>query len=218
MQTYLLTWLPPLCLIVLALWLVWPWWRCRMQVRRLERRIAALGDQHLRDVILDDGMGGQSYFEWLLLTGNGICLLNTNQSSGNIFAGDKLENWAQVQGARSYHFVNPLYALEPLTATLRYHLPGIPLQPVVLFTGDCNFPKGRPSSVLITDELPEHFSLCNIPLSLQRAWAQLTDKARKLDPRVEEHLLPLRTSPSPWRVYLSLGLLLAALLWLGWHL
>lgn len=218
MNAALITWLPVLLLCLLALWLAWPGIRCGYQRRRLERRIAALGDQHLRDVMLDDGMGGQSYFEWLLLTGEGICLLNTNQRSGHIFAGDKLENWAQVVGSRSNHFTNPLFALEPLVATLRYHLPGVPLQAAVLFGGECSFPKGRPESVLTRNELPEQPSLRHIPLSLQQAWEQLGNMVRQFDPEREGHLQPYRESPPRWRLWLALVLLLSGGLWLAWRL
>lgn len=218
MYELLLTWLPPLLLVALAGWLAWPGLRCWYQQRGLERRIAALGDRHLRDVMLDDGMGGQSYFEWLLLTAEGICLLNTNQRSGHIFAGEKLENWAQVVGSRSRHFTNPLYALEPLVATLRYHLPGVPLQAAVLFGGECSFPKGRPESVLIRDELPNQPGLRNIPLSLQQAWEQLGGKVRKFDPEREGHLLPYRETPPRWRLGLALVLLLSGGVWLAWRI
>jgi hypothetical protein len=209
--------LPPLVLLALALWLLWPWLRCWYLRRDLEKRIAALGERHLRDVMLEDGMGGHSYFEWLLLTGEGICLLNTSQRDGNIFAGERMENWAQVVGSRSRQFVNPLFALEPLTATLRYHLPGTPLQAVVLFSGRCHFPKGRPEAVLTRDELPAKFELRNIPLTLQRAWEQLQDKVRPLDPHSEGHLLPYREGPGAWRVWLALVLLGISALWLLWR-
>lgn len=217
-EQWILLVLPPLILLALSLWLLWPWLRCWYRRRDLEKRIAALGERHLRDVMLEDGMGGHSYFEWLLLTGDGICLLNTSQRDGNIFAGERMENWAQVVGSRSRLFANPLFALEPLTASLRYHLPGTPLQAVVLFSGRCCFPKGRPEAVLTRDELPAKFELRNIPLTLQRAWEQLQDKARPLDPRAEGHLLPYREAPGSWRLWLTLVLLLLASFWLGWRL
>jgi hypothetical protein len=218
MQESLINWIPALVLVALAAVLIWPVLRCAWQRRQLERRIRALGDQAMQHVMLDDGMGGQSYFEWLLLTGEGICLLNTRQHQGNIFAGERLENWAQVIGSRSHHFRNPLFELEPLIATLRYHLPGMPLQAAVLFSGDCVFPKGRPPAVLTRAELPQRSELRNIPLALQQGWSQLMKKTRPLDPLTEGHLQPHRESPAAWRVWLAIILGAQAMAWLSWRL
>ncbi|MFU8838164.1 MAG: hypothetical protein ACNA75_07675 [Thiohalomonadaceae bacterium] len=218
MPEHFLGCLPVLILLILAAVLVWPVIRCAWQRYQLERRIRALGDQAMQHVMLDDGMGGQSYFEWLLLTGEGICLLNTRQHQGNIFAAERLENWAQVIGSRSHHFRNPLYELEPLTATLRYHLPSVPLQAAVLFSGDCVFPKGRPPAVLTRAELPQTAEPRNIPLALQQAWSQLTKKTRALDPHTEGHLQPHRETPAAWRLWLSIALGGLASGWLAWCL
>lgn len=214
----LLIWLPALLLLAASLWLAWPLWRRWHAQRQLEQRIAALGDRQLRDVMLDDGMGGHSYFEWLLLTEQGICLLNTKRYHGNIFAGERLEKWSQVVGSRSYYFTNPLYDLEPLSATLRYHLPGVPLQAAVLFVGECRFPKGHPAAVMTRDELLKEGRMATIPLKLQQAWERLENLVRHPDPQRESHLLPHREEGPHWRLWLAAGLSLLALVWVLWGL
>jgi hypothetical protein len=217
MNGLLLSWGPALLLLLLGVWLAWPVACHAYQRYKLKKGIEALGDQHLRDVMLDDGMGGQSYFEWLLLTDEGICLLITRQYAGNIFAGERLENWAQVQGNRTRYFTNPLHDLDPLIATLNYHLPGIVIRTVILFSGDCHFPKGRPATVLTREELFNQGGPRTIPLALHRAWSQLEKKAQRPDPYTRAHLLPHREDLPFWRLWLTGGLLLLAVAWVNWN-
>lgn len=205
MLSLLLLLMGPLCL-ALALWLAWPLWSRWREQGQVDRRIATLGDQHLRGVLLEDGMGGHSYYDWLLLTPDGFCLLVSKAHQGNIFAGERLEHWTQVIGSRSYHFSNPLFELEPLRATLRYHFPKMPLQAAVVFTGSCRFPKGHPDGVLTREQLPEAARLHAIPLSQQQAWEQLKAKVRRPDPLLEQHLL----DASPWQSSRAISALLLA--------
>ena len=216
-----LLWLLAMLLLGMALFLLWPCWSKWRGQRRLEQDIIALGEQHLRDVMLEDGMGGYSYFEWLLLTEQGVCLLISKGQQGNIFAGERLEKWSQVVGSRSYYFTNPLYELEPLSATLRYHLPGTPIQGLVLFSGQCFFPKGQPDAVLTREQLPGERVPGSIPVKLQQAWQRLEQRARPVDPDSEAHLLPTRDSSANKRMGLAVAVTVLATLvggmalWLG---
>ncbi len=220
MQEIVITWGVVALLLLLALWLSWPMLRQAYNRWRMERNIASSGVEKLRDVMLDDGMGGQTYFEWLLLTPTDIRVLFTSSRYGIIFAGERMDAWAQVIGKRTIRFNNPLYTLEDSVSTLRYHLPNLTIEGNILFTGNCSFPKGRPAQVLMAGELAgqqdESASHAVQPV-LEQAWDKLKGLVRKVDPATESYLLPVKEEPSYGRWGVVALLLLVMVGWLIWR-
>ena len=133
----------------------------------------------------------------------GTKLKVTNPRNGIIFGGENMDTWAQVIGKRTIRFANPLYGMEGLLATLRYHLPKVALEGHVLFIGDCSFPKGKPQGVWTLDELAEagssEIQQAVAPV-LKEAWKDIAQRARKIDPRREGYLLPVKEESS-WRCW-----------------
>lgn len=221
MQETVITWGVTALLLLVALLLSWPMLRRTFARWRMERDIASSGVAQLRDVLLDDGMGGLAYYEWLLLTPSAIRVLSTSGRSGIIFAGERMDAWAQVVGKRTTRFDNPLYNLEEAMSTLRYHLPTVTVEGNILFVGDCTFPKGRPEKVLTPAELAgerDHRGEQAVQPVLQQGWEKLAQLVRKVNPDTEGYLLPVRTRPAYWRWALVLLLLAAAGAWLYWRL
>ncbi len=216
----LYTWGVPLVLLLLALLLVLPLLRQWRTQRRMEKRISSVGAAQLKNVLLDDGMGGQTFFERLLLTPNGLLLLLSNRRDGIIFGGERMDTWAQVLGNRTIRFANPLYQIENQLATLRFHLPKVPVVGNVMFTGDCRFPKGKPQGVWTMDDLAvagndeQH----EIAPSYQQAWEEIGQRARAIDPVRDAYLLPVKEGGSPLRAWLALLLAGFALGWPLWFL
>lgn len=221
MQAQFETWGIPLALLLASLLLLLPLLRQWLEQRRMNKRIAAVGTAQLHNVLLDDGMGGQSFYERLLLTPSGILVLFTNLRNGIIFGGERMDTWAQVLGKRTIRFTNPLYHIDTQLSTLRYHLPKVKVSGSVLFVGACSFPKGKPEGVwtqedlvaLGCDEQPE-------PLTpqFQQAWEKISQSARKIDPARDSYLLPVTDSSPLPRIGLALLLVAAALAWLLWRL
>ena len=195
LQDLVITWGLSAALLVGAIALAWPLIRCRNERKRLEQNIASLGVAQLHNVLLDDGMGGQSFYERLLLTPHGIMVLVSNPRDGIIFAGARMDTWAQVLGKRTIRFANPLYGMEGLLSTLRYHLPKVVLQGYVLFKGECSFPKGKPEGVWTLEDLAaaasEEVQPAVVPV-LKQAWETIEQQARKIDPAREGYLLPVQ--------------------------
>lgn len=221
MQEQLITWGVGLLLLIAALLLAWPLLRRMREHRAMEKRITAVGVEQLRHVLLDDGMGGQSYFERLLLTPRGILVLIANPRDGIIFGGAQMDNWAQVVGKRTIHFTNPLYTLEGQLSTLRYHLPKINLEGFVLFCGASSFPKGKPSGVWSLDDLAAAEvagSQQAVQPVIKDAWKSLKKLVRKLDKASEGYLLPVEQPPSYLRLGAMLMLLVSATAWVIWRL
>ena len=120
---------------------------------RLQKLIDRSGVQHLKNIQLPDGVDGTLYIEHLVLRSDTILLLTVKQYRGNIFAADNIEQWTQVVKNHSYKFPNPLYQMETDLQSLRAAYPKTNITGLVVFTGDCSFPKGKPEQVYNMDEL-----------------------------------------------------------------
>ncbi len=223
MQSQLIiTWGVPLVLMLGALLFVQPLLQRRLEKWRMEKRIASLGVGQLKNVLLDDGMGGQSFFERLLLAPEGILVLFSNYRDGIIFAGERMDTWAQVLGKRTIRFNNPLYDMEAQLATLRYHLPKVTVDGKALFMGDCSFPKGKPEGVWTLEDLggaaESVASDQPVAPSYQQAWEEVVQRARDINPAKDSYLLPVYEGPSPLRGWMALMLVGAASVWVFWRL
>ncbi len=221
MQAQLMIWGISLVLLLAALVLVLPLFRQWLEQRRMEKRLAAVGTEQLKNVLMDDGMGGQSFFERVLLTPNGILVLFSNYRDGIIFAGERMDTWAQVEGKRTTRFTNPLYHIENQLTTLRYYLPKIAVSGHVVFMGSCSFPKGKPEGVWTLEDLQEAGNIDHTqPLAApyQQAWEEIGRRARSIDPARDSYLLPVKEGASPYRAWVALLLAGSALAWPLWNL
>lgn len=219
-EQQLWTWGLPLALLLVALMLLLPWLRKKLEQRRMDKRIAAIGTAQLKNVLLDDGMGGQSFYERLLLTPSGILALFTNDRHGIIFGGERMDVWAQVLGKRTIRFTNPLYHIDTQLSTLRYHLPKVAVSGNVLFVGDCSFPKGKPEGVWTLEDLAVGSDEQSQPLNpqFQTAWDAISQHARNIDPARDSYLLPIVERSPLARFAMALLLVGAAIAWLFWRL
>ena len=219
METYLHetlnAWSGAALLLLLALLLAWRPVRLLRQARRHQRLISGCGVARLDNVILEDGLGGHKVLEHLLLTPQGLLVLLPRNCEGALFGGEKIESWTQMVRGKSYHFENPLHQVDELLNTLRYHLPGIPIEGRVLFCGSCRFPKGRPGRILLLEEMNGTVGRVEqavVPV-LEEAWQQLQRQPRAAAVAANPLSLLLRSS-----LWLALSLLLMATAWLVWRL
>jgi len=217
----ILTWGVAAALLLMALLMVRPAIRHRLQRRREERMINGLGVDQIRDVIIDDGMDGTVVLERLLLTPEGMLVLMTLRREGNLFGGDRIDTWVQVKGKRTIRFPNPFYTLETLLTAVRYHAPGITVRSRVLFLGNCTFPKGKPEGAWTMTDVPEHegkkVSAGVLPV-MQEKWDALKKHATPINPKTQAHLLSIPDSCCRMRIALAVLQILAAGAWLAWRL
>lgn len=215
MSASVITWGVALLLLLLALLLSWRPLQLLWQVRRRQRLISGYGVARLDNVVLDDGIGGHKVVEHILLTPQGLLVLLPRDCDGALFGGEKINSWTQMVGGKSFHFANPLHQLDDLLVTLRYHLPGIPMEGWVLFSGMCGFPKGRPGRILLLDELAGQGGRVDqavVPV-LDEAWQKLQRQPRA-ESRNDESAVVVSTP----RLWLAALLVLGATGWLGWRL
>ena len=215
MNDSVITWSVVLLPLMLALLLGWQPMHRLWLARRRQKLISGYGVARLDNVVLEDGIGGHKVLEHILLTPDGLRVLLPRDCDGALFGGDKIDNWTQMTGGKSFHFDNPLHQLEDLLAALRYQLPGLPVEGWVLFSGGCSFPKGRPGRILLIEELQrqgERIDQAVVPV-LDEAWQKL-----QLQPRVEASAKAPAYAISFTRLWLAGLLMLVAIICLGWRL
>lgn len=144
-----------LVVLVAAVAAWWFWWRRRGLT--LPRALEAVAIDRLRNVLLPDGMGGQIQIEHLLLTGNGLLVIDVKSFEGTIFASERMEEWTVMGAKGRFTFPNPLGTLYDRVAALKQLVRDVPVTGFVLFGDRADFSKGRPRDVLSASELLDRF-------------------------------------------------------------
>ena len=132
-------------------------WRRRTEYQRLENSIISAGSEHLRNVLVPDGMGAVMHIDYLLLTSRGVLVIDLRDIRGNIFGGDQMTEWTVMNGASRSTFQNPQHALYDRVAAVRALCGDLPVEGRILFTRRGKFPKGLPRWTLMVDSLRTEF-------------------------------------------------------------
>src|SRR5688572_23126215 len=133
-----------LALVALLSWLLWR----RRGGPELKQALEAVAIERLQNVLLPDGMGGHIQVEHLLLTSQGLVVIDAKSFSGTIFASERMEEWTVIGKQGRFTFPNPLGTLYDRVAALRQLVRDVPVAGHVLFGGAADFSKGRPRDVL----------------------------------------------------------------------
>lgn len=148
-------------------------WHQEHQIRRALKRLGVSG---LHNIRLPDGLGGEVIIDNLLLATDAILVVDVKRFDGMIFGSDKTDIWTQVINKRSYRFPNPDQHLQIQIGAVRTILPQAPVRGLHLFTHNARFPKGKPPSVLLLDDVhrqPRRPKPKDIPGNLRSAWEEL---------------------------------------------
>lgn len=116
--------------------------------RKITRFIKKYSDAYERDVIFADGMGGYFFVDYLILLKGKIVALNIPKVAGNIFGGENIELWTQVENNKSVKFKNPLFDVKLFVKHAADQLKFDGIMARVLFDSRSVFPKGVPEGVL----------------------------------------------------------------------
>jgi hypothetical protein len=217
-----LGWILPFMLVVTGLQLAF---KARTQGWIGERVVAGGLKKHvhaaLHDVIVPDGRGGLTQIDHLLLSDQGIWVVETKTFTGRIFGRERDRQWTQRLGRRSFRIGNPLRQnyghLKAVEAIVGQDMPVLGR---VVMAGSASFPKGMPSGVstgrAFRRELAGSRTGQQLPGDWVRAWRELESQvqkepeARKAHRRQleEKHGRDLR--PVVGAAMLGTGLLLAA--------
>jgi hypothetical protein len=142
--------------VALAAVSAWLLWR-RRRGPELKQALEAVAIERLEHVLVPDGMGGHIQVEHLLLTGQGLVVIDAKSFAGTIFASERMAEWTVIGARGRFTFPNPLGTLYDRVAALRQLVRDVPVEGYVLFDGGADFSKGRPRDVLSAAELIERY-------------------------------------------------------------
>ena len=143
---------------------------------RIQRCLARIGCEQIRDLVCDDGLEGQYVIDRLVLTPRAILLISYKPFVGNIYCAERISEWTQVVGRQSFKFENPLFELENQLTALRLLIGNAPLEAYLFFNNSAEFPKGHPQAVLYPEIVPDDFvgaDCASIPPAIRAAWDSL---------------------------------------------
>lgn len=171
-------------LLIIFCWLLL---RLKSRRRSANYRIQKILKPHqlseAKQLVIPDGMGGLLEIEHLALLKQGLLILHHFPLSGHLYGADKIDQWTQLVNGRSYKFANPLLHLQHVQQSLSLLAPKIPIFTYVVFTGECNFPKGKPDNVSLLStleaDLDQLFNRAALPEApLQKSWQSVLNIAR----------------------------------------
>jgi hypothetical protein len=137
-----------LVLVAFVLWRI-----IRRRRSSLDSRLNRAAHSVLSRFVVPDHDGDEILVEYALLSGQGILVLEIKHVDGNVFGGDRLDEWTVIAAERRYTFANPRVGLRDRVAALQEIVSSVPVEGFVVFTGETEFPKGRPSDVILLEEL-----------------------------------------------------------------
>ena len=137
-------------LLIVRFWL-------RRRRPQLGQALRDVSIDRLQNVLLPDGMGGQIQVEHLLLTANGLLVIDVKEFEGTIFAGERMAEWTVIGQRGRFTFPNPLGTLYDRVAALKQIVRDVPVVGFVLFGAGADFTKGRPKDVVLPGELVERY-------------------------------------------------------------
>ena len=149
------------------------WWRRRHTRRKQLRQIAAVGYDLLQDVLVPDGNDGHVHVDFVLLTAEGLLVVDLRDVPGMIFGSESMDEWTAMDGSQRRTFPNPLHPLYDRMAAVKLAAGGAPVEGRVVFLPTGSFPKGRPPRVTLLPALVEEFPLADrtVEPSPAEAWS-----------------------------------------------
>ena len=156
-KIFAVPWFPP-AVVVLALLLVWLLYRyIRGRSNALQRAIGAISFERIDGLIIPNADEGEIQIDHLLLTSQGILILDIKDVQGIVFGSDKMQDWAVISDERRYTFSNPQPMLFDRIAAVRQIVRDVPVAGRILFLDGAEFTKGVPGMVCTVEELVSEF-------------------------------------------------------------
>lgn len=148
-------WLIPLGVALLLA--IWFWYRRRDAGNRLKKILTEIAHDRIENLLIPNADEGEIQIDHLLLTSQGLLIIDIKEAAGTVFGSDKMTEWAVISDERRYTFPNPQAALYDRVAAVRHIVRQVPVAGRILFLDDAHFTKGVPSSVSNLDQLLEDF-------------------------------------------------------------
>ena len=145
-------------LAILALLLIWLIYRLVWGRRsQLQRVLDEIAFERIEALVIPSADEGEIQVDHLLLTSQGLLILEIKDVQGTVFGSDKMQDWTVIGEERRYTFSNPQPALYDRIASVRQVVRQVPVAGRILFLDGAEFTKGVPGLVCTLDELVAEF-------------------------------------------------------------
>ncbi len=148
----------PLLLVAFLLALLVVYRRRNRNTRLLKKTFGAIAHDRIDHLIIPSADDGEIQIDHLLLTTEGLLIVDIKDVSGAVFGGDKMQEWSVISHNHRFTFSNPQNALYDRIAAVRQIVHQVPVTGRVLFLNDAEFKKGVPGLVSTLESLQEEFS------------------------------------------------------------
>ena len=150
-------WLLPLAVaaVLLIVWLIVK--IIRRKSGGLEHALAEISFDRIEGLIIPSADEGEILIDYLLLTSQGLLILEVKDVQGTLFGGDKLQDWTVITNERRFTFSNPQPALYDRIAAVKQIIREVPVAGRILFLDGAEFTKGTPGLVSNLTQLVEEF-------------------------------------------------------------
>ncbi len=140
--------------LLIAAWYVL---RRRRGGSRLTRVLSEIGYDRIDELVIPSGDEGEIQIDHLILTSQGLLIIDIKEAVGTVFGSDKMQEWAVISEERRFTFPNPQAALYDRIAAVRQIVRQVPVAGRILFLDGAEFTKGVPKLVSDLDTLLEDF-------------------------------------------------------------
>ncbi len=144
--------------VILALLVVWLLYRYVRRSRDTLRRVLEeISVERYRGLVIPGAHEGEIQVDELMLTANGLLVLEIKDVQGVVFGSDKMQDWTVMSDSRRYTIPNPQPAMFDRIAAVRDIVRQVPVSGRVLFLDGADFTKGVPSLVCNLQQLADEF-------------------------------------------------------------
>jgi hypothetical protein len=156
-QLYATPWFLP-AVGVLALLIVWIIYRyLRGRNNALQRALDEISFERIEGLIIPNADEGEIQIDQLLLTSQGLLIVDIKDVKGAVFGSNKMQDWAVIGNEGRYTFSNPQPMLFDRIAAVRQVVREVPVAGRILFLEGAEFTKGVPGLVCTIEELVNEF-------------------------------------------------------------
>ena len=150
-----LIWLLLAFIIIAAIWLLIR--RYRGRERTLEGVLDSIAFDRIEKLVIPNVDEGEIQIDFLVLTAQGLLIIDVKDVTGAVFGSDKMQNWTVISDNNRFTFNNPQPALHDRIAAVRQIVRQVPVEGRVVFLDGASFTKGVPKLVCGLDDLLADF-------------------------------------------------------------
>ncbi|MDG2108119.1 MAG: nuclease-related domain-containing protein [Woeseiaceae bacterium] len=133
-----------------ALFFTWLLYRLyQAKADTLESAIMEISFDKVEGLVIPSIDEGEILIDYLLLTSQGLLIIEVKDVKGNVFGGDKVQDWTVISDDRRYTFSNPQPALYDRILAVQQIVRQVPVVGRILFLDGAQFTKDVPD--LVTD-------------------------------------------------------------------